>query len=250
MKKFKSSLRGFKKSDVNNFIIEMNREFSEEKNSLEDTIASLKGKINSLEAELNTSKAELELLTGVREKRASLEEDLAQKSGRISSLEAELSALSEENATLKEEIQAQKAQNASVSEDNARLKAMLDAFEALEFSEEANMLKTKSKTSQSGERAGVRSSLVRPARTIVHEADETSASASASYRMSEFKRYIEKLLFASKHSEKKPSPQYIEMIEKLLEYCNTLEHDTAKSFSEFKKNVHRIYKELKGELSF
>ncbi len=62
MKMFKTSVRGFKKSDVNNYIIELNRDFSDIKTAYELEITELKLKLSEAEEQLEKSRLNEERL--------------------------------------------------------------------------------------------------------------------------------------------------------------------------------------------
>ena len=98
---FKTSVKGFKKSDVNNYIIQMHREFAEEKEALEEDLSRIRAEYrDSLDA-----LCEKDALIGELNKRISEAEAFAEENKR----------LAEENKQLSDEIAALNAEFESVS---------------------------------------------------------------------------------------------------------------------------------------
>ncbi len=117
MKMFRSSLRGFKKSDVNNYIIEIHREFA-------DRIEELEGEVHRLSTENGQMSAEL---TSAAEAKKTAEEANA----RAEKAKRELEEAARENETLKAGL-------SSLEEELARLKnALKEAESSAERSENA-----------------------------------------------------------------------------------------------------------------
>ncbi len=96
MKMFKTSVRGFKKSDVNNYIIELNRDFSDIKANYEHEITELKLKLSEAEEQLEKSRSNEERLE------ASFAEN-SRLNSENSSLKASLDALTESYNNVEEE---------------------------------------------------------------------------------------------------------------------------------------------------
>ena len=98
---FKTSVKGFKKSDVNNYIIQMHREFAEEKEAHEEELSRIRaehqkavdslGEKDALIDELNKRIGEAEALADENNRLSAENEMLADK---VSALTAELSRVS------------------------------------------------------------------------------------------------------------------------------------------------------------
>ena len=115
MKMFKTSVRGFKKSDVNNYIIELNRDFSDTKVNLELQIMDLKENLNRAEQRLEESKINEKRLEATLAELETTKADNSKLQDELDSLNASLSATKEKNSELCEKLTAVEAERDDLS---------------------------------------------------------------------------------------------------------------------------------------
>ena len=108
---FKTSVRGFKKSDVNNYIIELNKDFSEIKLNYETEITELKLKLNKAENDLEIARHNEDLLNAALSEVEKLKLSEEQLSADLASAKSECSLLAEKNNELCEKISSNEAKN-------------------------------------------------------------------------------------------------------------------------------------------
>lgn len=118
---FKTSVKGFNKSDVNNYIIEMHREFAEEKESLEEELSrkrdGLRKAVEDLSARddmIHDLNSRIDALSAVSAENERLKSDVAR-------LENQGASLTEENEALKAENKRLASENANLSSETEQL---------------------------------------------------------------------------------------------------------------------------------
>ncbi len=115
-KLFRSAIGGFKKSDVNNYIVAQNREFDEKKADLEEEITKLKLNIKGLTDKLALAEADMFILRARNE-------ELSEIEAQFTELKEKDSVLEDENTTLKDKQQELESENSTLKEKLAEAEA-------------------------------------------------------------------------------------------------------------------------------
>ena len=118
MKMFRSSLRGFRKSDVNNYIIEIHREFADRVEELEGELHNVSAEKDRLSAELTLAaedaKRSVELASRAEEAERNLETANTENKAlqeKLRILEIQLEALTQSTATAEETANRREVEN-------------------------------------------------------------------------------------------------------------------------------------------
>lgn len=133
---FKTSVKGFKKSDVNNYIITIHREFAEEKEALEEELSRVRGELQTASDALAVKDASIDELTAqiceisaLKEENEKLKAENNRLYGDVSSLLGRVNALTDEASSLT--LRAEAAEN-TVTELKAELKTAKEAVSDIE----------------------------------------------------------------------------------------------------------------------
>ncbi len=133
---FKTSVKGFKKSDVNNYIIMIHREFAEEKEALEEELFRMRGELQTASDALAVKDALIDELTAqiceisaLKEENEKLAAENNRLYGDVSSLISRVNTLTDEASSLT--LRAESAEN-TVAELKTELKTAKEAVSDIE----------------------------------------------------------------------------------------------------------------------
>lgn len=104
MKMFKTSMRGFRKSDVNNYIIELNKDFADIKVSYETDITDLKLKLKNAEDEIEQLKNVEVLLSDAEKENSRLKEESEAYKEKIGEISAAYNSVTAESQVKDDKI--------------------------------------------------------------------------------------------------------------------------------------------------
>lgn len=269
MNKFKTSLRGFKKADVNNFIIEMDRDFNKAKKELEN-------KIYTLESEKQKIYEDLVREKEISAKLSTLEDHNKQLLTQINDLTRRISEYESQNCELNQKCDDYSNVIREKNEAIENLKKEIgDSIAKLAVSENERNTLTAEKSHLEWKLQEMEESIEDKVAVIVRERDRQAADSfgnktkkaendlenatavtvkkinstffeGAESYLRDFKNYADKLLFNSKAMISEMAKEYTEMAEKATYYCDSLEQSAKKSIDDFKSKTASLRSELKG----
>lgn len=138
--RFRTSLGGFRKKDVAQYIEALSKDAEARKAELEDSLAEERQKMSALAEELAEARAAIDTLDG---EKAALSEEIQSEKARLAKAEADAEAVAVEKKALLDEISLLEERIRTLTGENEKLAARISDFERREASlEEAKRVVT------------------------------------------------------------------------------------------------------------